>query len=463
MASKPFDLLRSTATEIQHLFNDPESNLTSASLLERVLEQIDSHDSAGFCLSAILSRPPRQLLRERARQLDLERLEGRLRSPLHGIPCIVTDSIATHPDLGMITTAGSWALIESKPAKNADVINKLLDAGLLVVGKANLTTPGGSSSGSAVGVAAGFAILSLGVETQGSIVSPASRAALYAIKPTNGLVSMGGVIPVAESLDCVGGMARSPLDLALLTQIILKSPLPPGESFVEAMTGKWDGIRLGFVDETIWQLPEVLCEPNEDALSQMRNEYRKIMAKLGELGVHIEYPVTLPEGKAVSPALGDIMKHEFHKGLNKYLEDLEYSPVRSLAELVAWNKDHADWELPEDHPSQSALEDSLASDISATDNAKNLAMVRELAQQGINEALDAYKLDAIASLADSPLASIASAAGYPIATMPLGIMDLNGRPFGICMIARAGEEKNLFRIMSAWEILVERAPPPALL
>lgn len=114
-----------------------------------------------------------------------------------------------------------------------------------------LKTPGESSSGSAVGVSTGFAIVSLGVETDGSIVAPASRASLYAMKPTVGTIPMDGVIPVAKSLDSVGGMARSPQDLALITEVITKSSDLPPSGYSELMTGNWDNIRLGFLDESL--------------------------------------------------------------------------------------------------------------------------------------------------------------------------------------------------------------------
>jgi amidase len=130
-------------------------------------------------------------------------------------------------------------------------------------------TPGGSSSGSAVGVSAGFGIVSLGVETDGSIVSPASRAALYAMKPTIGTVSMDGVIPVSKSLDSVGAMARSPADLVVIMGMLQETGPDHNNSLSQFMTRRWDGLRIGFVDEEIWKLPEHLCQNDNEALSQM--------------------------------------------------------------------------------------------------------------------------------------------------------------------------------------------------
>ncbi|KAL7786093.1 amidase signature domain-containing protein [Trichoderma afarasin] len=492
MALEPFNLLTSTAHDIQRLFD--RSELNAESLVKQVLDQVNKHNRDGLNLGALISVAPRQQLLERARLLDQERAAGNARSPLHGIPFIVKDAIATDPQLGMGTTAGSWALVGSRPSGNAPTVQKLLDAGGILIGKASLTEfnnfrgqgliDGWSpvngytrsayvrgplkldegAMGSAVGVSAGFGIVSLGVETDGSIVSPASRAALYAMKPTIGTVSMDGVVPVSKSLDSVGAMARSPTDLAMVIEMLQATGPNHDERLSQVMTQKWDGLRIGFVDEEIWKLPESLCKNDDEALSQMRKEYHSVMNVLSDAGVHVEYPVKLPPGDKVWPGIGDIISYEFRQVFNRYLETLESSQVRNLQELVDWNSQHADREPPQECPSQSSLESALQCNISAAENAETLAFLRKLAgPDGIDQILNLFKLDAIASLADSPLSSVASAAGYPIATMPLGILDMNGRPFGISMTASKHQEKKLFQIMSAWETLGARQPPPALM
>ncbi|EHK42024.1 hypothetical protein TRIATDRAFT_268254 [Trichoderma atroviride IMI 206040] len=455
MAPESFNLLTSTVHDIQQLFD--RSELTAESLVAQVLDQVEKHNRKGLCLGALISVAPRQKLLEQAQLLDQERAAGKARSPLHGIPFIVKDAIATDPELGMGTTAGSWALVDSRPHGNAPTVQKLLDAGGILIGKASLTVR------SAVGVSAGFGIVSLGVETDGSIVSPASRAALYAMKPTIGTVSMDGVVPVSKSLDSVGAMARSPADLAVVVEMLQATGPNHDERLSQLMTQKWDGLRIGFVDETIWQLPESLCTTNDEALSQMRKEYHSVMNILADSGAHVEYPVALPLGAKIWPDTGNIMSYEFQPAFNRYLETLDSSPVRNLKELVDWNRQHADKELPKEHPSQSYLENALKCNIPATENAKTLASLRKLAgPDGIDKILKLYQLDAIASLADSPISSVASAAGYPVATMPLGVLDLNGRPFGISMTTGKHQEKKLFQIMSAWETLGPRQPPPTL-
>ncbi|KAM0450848.1 hypothetical protein ACHAO4_006239 [Trichoderma viride] len=491
VTGESFNLLTSTAHDIQQLFD--RSELNAESLVEQVLNQIEKHNRKGLNLGALISVAPRQKLLKRARLLDQERAAGKTRSPLHGIPFIVKDAITTDPKFGMDTTAGSWALVDSRPHGNAPTVQKLLDAGGILIGKASLTEfnnfkgegliDGWSpvngytrsayvrgplkldegAMGSAVGVSAGFGIVSLGVETDGSIVSPASRAALYAMKQTIGTVSMDGVVPVSKSLDSVGAMARSPSDLAVVMEMLQATGPNPDESLSQLMTRKWDGLRIGFVDEKIWELPENLCKTNNEALSQMRKEYHSVMNILSDAGVHVEYPIALPLGAKIWPGIGNIMSYEFQPALNRYLETLDSSSVRNLKELVDWNRQHADKELPKEHPSQSYLENALECKISAAENAETLASLRKLAgPDGIDQILNLYKLDAIASLSDNPISSVASAAGYPVATMPLGVLDLKGRPFGISMTASKHQEKRLFKIMSAWETLGPRQPPPAL-
>lgn len=172
--------------------------------------------------------------------------------------------------------------------------------------------------------------MSLGVETDGSIVSPASRAALYAMKPTIGTVSMDGVVPVTKSLDSVGAMARSPADLAVVMEMLQATGPNHDESLSQLMTQKWDGLRIGFVDEKTWTLPKKICKKNGEALSQMvkslfrssishcltllqRKAYHFVMDILSATGVHIEYPVALPLGEKGWPGIGNIMCRLFSK------------------------------------------------------------------------------------------------------------------------------------------------------
>jgi len=286
------------------------------------------------------------------------------------------------------------------------------------------------------------------------------------MKPTVGLVSMAGVIPVSKSFDSVGAMARSPADLAALTEIILdesaRSKLPK-DGYDSFLTGKWDGLHIGFLDEKVWRLPEFLCEPNEAANTQMDSEYHSAMAKLKEFGTHVEYPIPLTEAPAFWPSLGAVINHEFKGGLEGYLANLAFSEVRTLEELVKWNEGHADIELPPEYPSQSRLIAALEDTTTPHENAQRVDQLRKDAQKAVQDVMGKYNLDAIAILSDSPLASIAAAAGYPIGTMPLGRLNLNGRPFGMSVMVKNDQEGLLLKIMSAWEASFPlRQPPPAL-
>ncbi|KAF3407599.1 hypothetical protein DPV78_000711 [Talaromyces pinophilus] len=431
----PLNLLTVTATEIQRLYSD--TALTAVSLVQSILTLIEKHNEAGLGLRALISVVPHADILERTRRLDEELSQGKSRGPLHGIPFTVKDSIATHPNLGLDTAAGSVALVGSRPRKNATVVDRLLDTGMTLIGKASLTelnaykvsgltdgwspvggqtlsayvaggirkgdrpmghsTPGGSSSGSAVDVSAGFAIVSLGAETVGSMVAPASRASL-------------GVVPIAKSLDSVGGMARSPEDLALVAEVITNSSALQPAGYLIGMTGKWDGIRLGFLGESLWRFPDFLCEFNSEALGQMDN------MPPWECFVDVVFISNTPSLTWQDNA----EEHEFHLSINEYLQDLEHSKVHSLEELVEFNREHADLELP---PVQSSLENSLNDNITTAENQRTLTEVRELAgPNGIDKVLDQHNLDAIAVLTDSPLSSLASAAGYPTCTMPLGVL-----------------------------------------
>ncbi|PCH08371.1 Amidase [Penicillium occitanis (nom. inval.)] len=259
-------------------------------------------------------------------------------------------------------------------------------------------------------------------------------------------------------------MARSPEDLALVTEVITNYFALQPAGYLIRMTGKWDGIRLGFLDESLWRLPDFLCEFNSEALGQMDEGYHAAMGVLRGHGVHIQYPVIIPRAEDVWPSLVKIMQeHEFHPSINEYLQDLEHSKVHSLEELVEYNREHADLELPPEFPSQSSLENSLNDNTTTAENQRTLTEVRELAgPNGIDKLLDQHNLDAIAVLTDSPLSSLASAAGYPTCTMPLGVLGLNGRPFGMSFVAKAHQEARLFRIMSAWHSTFQRYAPSAL-
>lgn len=309
----PFDTLNASATSLSRLLR--AGNLTSVELVDIYLAQIERHNRKGRQLRAIISTAPRYHLFAIARRLDDERRAGKVRGPLHGLPVVVKDNIATDALVNQLdTTVGSYAFVGAKPRKAATVVERLTAKGLIVLGKANLselcglkspemmpgwsavggqtqspfvarrlekgcliwdhTAPGGSSAGSAVAVAAGFAPLAIGTDTVGSLITPANRAALYALKPTVGEVPMDGVFALSRSFDAVGGMAKSASDLTFLMDAVME---PVGKELEHTplryrlfqVRSQWSGLRCGFVDPAIWKVGKDFSRLNADAEKYM--------------------------------------------------------------------------------------------------------------------------------------------------------------------------------------------------
>ncbi|KAF3389677.1 hypothetical protein DPV78_011453 [Talaromyces pinophilus] len=357
----------------------------------------------------------------------------------------------------MPTTAGSFALLGSRPKKNAVVIDRLLDAGVIILGKAmnitrllqefcnyNKTYPGwnsiggqtqsayvvggvvkgeykladsGSSTGVAVGTSAGFSPIVVGTETDGSLNPPASRAALFALKVTVGAAFRDGIISISSTFDSLGGMGKTARDVAVLTDVLLdpgpRAKFPNGLS--DFLVDGWQGIRVGFVDASLWQLPPKLLVSDD--------EYKKQMI---ELGATVIAPVELPPpGRGSSLKLDDeaampiTMRHEFRVLLDAYLtECVGESQVSSLEELMKWNKDHASLELPQAGQDLLVGSQEDTAPIEKVERAR--AAVGQIAKNGIDRALAQSGIEAIIAPTESPISSSASSAGYPIATVPLG-------------------------------------------
>lgn len=280
----PFDVRTATVTTLRGLLQAGQTTIVE--IVEAYLAQIERQNKAGLGLRAIISTAPRQIVLSWAAKLECERRNGQVRSALHGIPIIVKDAIITSEALGMPTTAGATVFDKTYGKKNAEVIDSLLQSGLVILGKASMTEfcglkancmtagwsaingftqsayilggfreddlfmgrsgPGGSSSGSAVGVSAGFAPLSLGTETSGSICMPANRAGSYSMKVTGGTIPTEGLFTLSQDFDGLGGMAKSPEDLGLLINLL------NGTHASDARSLKWEDISVGFVDPVVW-------------------------------------------------------------------------------------------------------------------------------------------------------------------------------------------------------------------
>ncbi|MCJ1378434.1 hypothetical protein MMC17_001532 [Xylographa soralifera] len=476
MPSALFNALTAMASELQSFLGS--GKVTSAQLVEVYLHEIEAHNDY---LKAVIAIAPRASLLEKAQVLDKERSNGKLRSQLHGIPILVKDNIATHPDLGMDTTSGSLAL--------------LIKAGVLIIGKASLSelswykissealetfvveeddtfgghsNPGGSPSGSATAVSAGFAPFSIGTETEGSLIMPGSRAAVSTIKPTIGIVSQQGLIPVSYLCDSAGPMTKSVLDLANLMDVIVDpstTRIPEG-GYKSAMTNTWAEIRVGVLNPAKWNYPPVVFKPDEGATKQMNEAFQDAYCKLESMAKSFHKYVPLPNGDDLeldgADCLQTLWTGYFKRDFENYTSGLDESQVYTLQELVDFNLKHADQELPPWCPKQDKLEKALTTNLTAENLDAALAHARKIGRtEGIDKILKEYNLDVIIGPAESSMTDMASASGYPIASLPLGYLDFNGRPFGMAALASGHQEATLIKVQSAWEATFppRRRPP----
>ncbi|KAL6719943.1 hypothetical protein ACLMJK_001864 [Lecanora helva] len=503
MGPPELDLLTTTASDLKELL--AEKRVSSVDLVELYLAQIEKHNHNGANLNAIISTAPREGVLKVARELDEERESGKLRGPMHGIPIIVKDVFLT-PSLGMGTTCGSYALRGQHASRDAAVVEQLVKAGFIIIAKANLTefgsykasnitcgwsavggqtqspyvrngveyptpflghsTPAGSSSGSTVGVAAGFAPVSVGAETDGSVVQPASRAALYGLKASHGATKLAGVLPGAHSFDCLGGFAKTSADLASLMTVLLEE-----RDLSTSLSNSWEGINVGFVETSLWKFPPQVCEPNENFREQLSSSIDEARRRISAAGAHVVAPVELtqffdlfkdPDGP---PNMGDLIFYEFRHSIADFFVLYPNAPVKSLEDLVKFNREHADVELPEHQSKQDSFEHMLNLDLTQDQFDSHLAILRKAARSSIDKVLSEHKIDVIIGPSDGMFASMGAAAGYPVASMPLGFADFNGRAFGVQVLARSGEENKILRVMSAWEATIPegRQPPPSLI
>ncbi|KAI0062493.1 amidase signature enzyme [Artomyces pyxidatus] len=495
MESLP-DLYEASIAELQ---NGLENGLfSSVDLVKAYFARIDEVNIHGPALHAVIETNPSAL--EQAADLDRERIVSGARGPLHGIPILLKDNIATSPiNEPMNTTAGSLALLGSIPPRDATVAAKLRAAGAIFLGKANMTSwahfrggdgtvcgwsarggqatspyyplgdPSSSSSGSAIAVAIGLAAAALGTETTGSIVLPSSRNNGVGIKPTVGLTSRDGVvIPISSHQDSVGPMARTVADAAAVLTVISE----PMEKDTHGHPGKaadWcaalrrdalRGVRLG--------VPRKL--QGDDAA--IVAEFDKALAIIRDLGATIVDPADLPDtdelfaSRAKNESI--VLHADFKVELEQYLQSLEHVPtgVRTLADVIAFDRAHPDQELtPPFHTSQS---DFIHAENSARDDAYFAALIDNLDMgraRGIDAALSEFNLDALVCPTDGLITDVTGVSGYPIITVPLGFQpdDISptpadpviarspGFPFGIAFVGTAYSESSLISFAHAYE------------
>ncbi|MBV9849944.1 MAG: amidase [Armatimonadetes bacterium] len=479
-----FELKEATINDLQQRMVAGE--WSAASLTERYLERIDALDRQGPALHAVIEVNPDAL--SLAQALDEERETQGLRGPLHGIPVLIKDNIDTADR--MTTTAGSLALEGSHPGRDSFVARRLRQCGAVILGKTNMSewanfrsqrsssgwsgrggqcrnpyaldrTPSGSSSGTGAAVAANLAVVGVGTETSGSIVSPASACSLVGIKPTHGLISRSGIIPLSRSLDTAGPMARTVRDAALLLGAL--SGFDPdddasrpgrGQSPAE-YTALLDadglrGARLGVLRSHFGSHPWVE-RLIEGRIEQMRS-----------LGAVIIDPVEISHEEA---GVYDVILSEFKECLNAYLDGLgPAAPVHSLKAVIEFNERSAAKEMP--FFGQELL---LAAEQAGlpTEAAYGDAQARRHKAPGVlEETFDQHALDAVVAPTGNPpwlidwvngdspsgwpsVSGLAAISGWPHITVPAG--SLVGLPIGLSFIGRAYSEPELLRLAYAFE------------
>ncbi|KAF2229281.1 amidase signature enzyme [Viridothelium virens] len=500
---KESDIISLSASDIQTLY--ASKRLSAVGLVKLCLAQIGKHNTRGMKLRAVLRVERQETLFKQAQDLDKEREEKGPRSPMHGIPVLVKDMISSS-STGLEMTCGSYALENSRYEGDATIVQRCRAAGMIVLAKSNLTewgnmkdiamtggwsafggqtqspyaeggvdpndtwlghsNPGGSSSGSAAGVAAGFAPVSIGTESEGSIVTPASRAALYSIKPTFGNLPKHGVFSAVPTFESAGPLAKTPRDLADLTAILMDQ-----ESCSSRLTGRWDGLGLAFVDPTKWRWPQAIYGSNDEFEKQYLHELKQAANMLAARGVRVAQKANFPtfeeifENKEDAQTIEHLTQFQLLDAVAQSLQGFVFSKVKSIPDIIEFNKTHPDLELPPEHPGQEALEAALKPILTKDQFERGLSVVQKSCLEAIERCLTEYGVDAILAPSESHLCGHAAAAGVPIGTIPLSFAKFNGRPFGFHILVRAREEETMFRIMSAWEATFPQAsmPPPLLM
>jgi len=498
MSTAPFEWAEATVAELASAM--ASGRTSSAALVAAYNARMDAIDSAGPALRSVLARNPDAPAI--AAQRDAERAAGRLRGPLHGIPVLVKDNIATADR--MATTAGSPALLGALAPHDSTVVARLRAAGAVLLGKTNLSewanfrgqhsssgwstlggqtrnpyaldrSPSGSSSGTGAAIAANLGALGVGTETDGSITSPASVCGLVGFKPTVGLASRHGIVPIAFSQDTPGPMCRTVADAALLMAVLAgadeRDPLTRTQrgridlaTLAQPRPGALKGARLGVARHLADGAPREVAQLFEQALATL--------STAGAVLVETQIPNVDKYGASELEVLLCEMKPAMADYLAEFAPNL---PHRTLADLVAFNRDHPETLalFGQEWFEQSAAKGPLSSP--AYRNA--LANGRRFARaQGIDAALKKDRLQALvaptggpAGLTDQLLgeasgpsaSSPAAVAGYPHLTVPMG--QLRGLPVGLSFIGTAWSDAQLLALGLHYEQLSQARRPPAFI
>lgn len=496
-AISAFELEEATLADLQA--GMASGRMTARSITQQYIARIEELDRKGPTLRHVLEINPDAL--SIADSLDQERKSGRMRGPLHGIPILLKDNIDTADR--MTTTAGSLALEGSIPLQDAFIAAKLRSAGAVVLGKANLSewanfrsthsssgwsgrggqaknpyvldrNPCGSSSGSGGAVSANLCAGAIGTETDGSIVCPASANGVVGIKPTLGLVSRTGIIPIAHSQDTAGPMARTVRDAAIILNALagidprdpatMASRSRPRIDYTRSLDPNGlRGARIGVARTRFFGYSDVTDRITNDAIDLMKAQ-----------GAVIVDPANIATAGKFDDSEFDVLLYEFKADLNAYLAGLgPKAPVRTLQDIIDFNERHKDREMPwfgQEIFLMAQKKGPLSEKKYRDQLARNLRMSRT---QGIDATMNKYKLDAIVAPTGSPpwvtdlvngdhfsgaSSTPAAVAGYPNINVPAGYS--HNLPVGISFFGRAYSEATLIKLAYAYEQATKHRRPP---
>jgi len=492
-----FELEEATIADLQSAMTT--GRLTARSITEQYIARIAELDRTGPTLRHVLEINPDAL--SIADALDAERRSGRVRGALHGIPILLKDNIDTADR--MTTTAGSFALEGSMPSRDAFIVQRLREAGAILLGKANMSewanfrsthsssgwsarggqaknpyvldrNPCGSSSGSGGAVAANFCAVAIGTETDGSIVCPSAMNAIVGLKPTLGLVSRAGIIPIAHSQDTAGPMTRTVRDTAILLNALVG--VDPRDSATSRSRGKGHsdytrfldadglrGARIGVARNKFFGYSEEADRVVNEAIEEMKRR-----------GAVIVDPADIPTAGKFDDSEFDVLLYEFKADLNVYLASLgPRAPVRTLKDVIDFNERNREREMPyfgQEIMLMAEKKGPLTEKKYRDALATNLRMSRA---QGINAVMNKHRLDALVAPTGSPAwptdlingdhyigasSTPAAVAGYPNINVPAGYS--RGLPVGISFMGRAWAEPTLLRLAYAYEQATKHRRPP---
>jgi len=474
---------------------------TAQTLAQKYLERIDEIDKRGPAINSVIEINPEALAIAAA--LDNERKAGRVRGRLHGVPVLIKDNIDTHDR--MLTTAGSLALAGSIPLQDSFVVRKLRDAGAVIIGKTNLSewanfrsshsssgwsgrggqtknpyvldrNPCGSSSGTGAAIAANLAAIGVGTETDGSVVCPSNANSLVGIKPTLGLVSRAGIVPIAHSQDTAGPMCRTVTDAVILLGAL--TGIDSRDDATKASTGRsfadytksldangLKGARIG-VHRKAFGFSDTVDKLLKDSIDIIKTR-----------GATVIDPADIPTHGKFDDTELEVLLYEFKADLNSYLTALgPRAPVKSLKEIIDFNEQYRDREMPffgQDLLIKAQGKGPLTEKAYRDALAKNQRLSRK---EGIDFVMDKNKLDALIAPTGGPpwptdwvngdhfsggYSSASAVAGYPHITVPAGYVF--GLPVGISFFGRAWSEMTLIKFAYAFEQATKARRPPGFL